>query len=144
MILITSIKQWWDCPHLYDRILSMSNAIFLFNHPLDWMLTYLVPSHYLNQFSIIVNWPLRNKLQWNFNQNTNIFIHKNASETIAYKVVAILSRGRWDKSLWPNHTIWRQRSGSTLAQVMACCLTAPSHYLNQCWPIVSKVQWHSY
>ena len=27
---------------------------------------------------------------------------------------------------------WRQRSGSTLAQVMACCLTAPSHYLNQC------------
>ena len=23
-------------------------------------------------------------------------------------------------------------SGTTLAQVMACCLTAPSHYLNQC------------
>ena len=36
-------------------------------------------------------------------------------------------------SLWPNDAIWRQRSGSTLAQVMACCLTAPSHYLNQCW-----------
>ena len=35
-------------------------------------------------------------------------------------------------SLWPSDTIWRQRSGSTLAQVMACCLTAPSHYLNQC------------
>ena len=28
-------------------------------------------------------------------------------------------------------TIWRQRSGSTLVQVMACCLMAPSHYLNQ-------------
>ena len=27
--------------------------------------------------------------------------------------------------------------------VMACCLTAPSHYLNQCWLIFSKVQWHS-
>ena len=38
--------------------------------------------------------------------------------------------------------IWRQRSGSTLAQVMACCLTAPSHYLNQCWLIISKVEWH--
>ena len=36
-----------------------------------------------------------------------------------------------------------KRSGSTLAQVMACCLTAPSHYLNQCWLILSKVQWHS-
>ena len=33
-------------------------------------------------------------------------------------------------------------SGSTLAQVMACCLMAPSHYLNQCWLIICKVQWH--
>ena len=45
---------------------------------------------------------------------------------------------------WSSDTIWRQRSGSTLAQVMACCLTAPSHYLNQCWLIISKLQWHSY
>ena len=29
--------------------------------------------------------------------------------------------------------MWWQRSGSTLAQVMVCCLMAPSHYLNQCW-----------
>ena len=47
-------------------------------------------------------------------------------------------------SLWPSDTIWRQRSGSTLDQVMACCLTVPSHYLNQCWLIISEVQWHSY
>ena len=39
----------------------------------------------------------------------------------------------------PNDAIWRHRSGSTLAQVMACCLKAPSHYLNQCWLIISKV-----
>ena len=37
-----------------------------------------------------------------------------------------------------------KRSGSMLAQVMACCLTAPSHYLNQCWLIISKIQWHSF
>ena len=47
-------------------------------------------------------------------------------------------------SLWPSDAIWQQRSGSTLAQVKACCLTAPSHYLNQCWLIISEVQWHSY
>ena len=35
-------------------------------------------------------------------------------------------------SLWPCDTIWRHQSWSTLAQVMVCCLTAPSHYLNQC------------
>ena len=36
------------------------------------------------------------------------------------------------------HKTW-----STLTQVMACCLTAPSHYLNHCWLIISKVFWHS-
>ena len=36
-----------------------------------------------------------------------------------------------------------QRFGSTLAQIMACCHTAPSHYLNQCWLIISEVQWPS-
>ena len=30
--------------------------------------------------------------------------------------------------------------GSTLAQVMACCLMAPSHYLNQCWLTISEVR----
>ena len=44
--------------------------------------------------------------------------------------------------MWPSDTIGRHKSGSTLAQVMACYLTAPSHYLNQCWLIICKVQWH--
>ena len=35
-------------------------------------------------------------------------------------------------SLWPSDAIWRHISGTTLAQVRACCLTAPSHYLNHC------------
>ena len=46
-------------------------------------------------------------------------------------------------SLWPSDAIWRQKTESTLAPVMACCLTAPSHYLHQCWLIISKVWWHS-
>ena len=46
-------------------------------------------------------------------------------------------------SLWPNDAIWWHRSASTLAQVMACCLIAPSHYLNQCWLIISKIHLHS-
>ena len=36
--------------------------------------------------------------------------------------------------------MWRQISGSTLAQIMACCLAGPSHYLNQCWLIITEVQ----
>ena len=46
------------------------------------------------------------------------------------------------QSLWPSNIIWRHRYGSTLAQVMACCLAAPSHYLNQCWLTIKGVLWH--
>ena len=37
--------------------------------------------------------------------------------------------------------LYRHRFGSTLAQVMACCLMAPGNYLNQCW--LSEIQWQS-
>ena len=43
----------------------------------------------------------------------------------------------------PSDAIWWQWSWTTLAQVMACCLTAPSHYRNQCWLIIRGVLWHS-
>ena len=43
-----------------------------------------------------------------------------------------------------SEAIRRHRSGSTLAQVMACCLTAPSHYLNQSWLIINGIQWHTF
>ena len=33
--------------------------------------------------------------------------------------------------------------GSTLVQLMACCLMAPRHHLNQYWLIISEVLWHS-
>ena len=58
-------------------------------------------------------------------------------------VIGVYNNAVRINSFWPSDAIWRHRSGSTLAQVMACCLTAPSHYLNQCWLIISKVQWRS-
>ena len=53
------------------------------------------------------------------------------------------TRGRWVNLLWPSDAIWWHIFGSTLVQVMACCLTAPSHYLNQHWLIISEVLWHA-
>ena len=32
---------------------------------------------------------------------------------------------------------------STLAQVVACWLIVPIHYLNQCWLLIIEVMWHS-
>ena len=41
-------------------------------------------------------------------------------------------------SSWPSEAIWRNRSGSTLVQVMAWCHQAPSHYMNHCWTLINE------
>ena len=40
----------------------------------------------------IVNWNLRNKFQWNINQNPYIIIQENPFENVVWKMAAILSR----------------------------------------------------
>ena len=52
----------------------------------SWLVTWSAPSHYLNQCANIGNWNLRNNLQWNFNQNSCIFIQENRLE---------MSSGKW-------------------------------------------------
>ena len=47
-------------------------------------------------------------------------------------------------SLWPSDAIWHHRTWCTWVQVMACCLMAPSHYLNLCRLIIKgDLLWHS-
>ena len=50
---------------------------------------WLAPSHYLNQCWNIVNCTLMNKLQWNFNRNSNIFTEENAFENVFCKMTSI-------------------------------------------------------
>ena len=74
--------------------------------------------------------------------------HYDVNVTVSSKVfcgiqLRAISHEVLINSLWPSDAIWRQGSRSTLVQVMACCLTAPSHYLNQCWLSTTKVQWCS-
>ena len=38
-----------------------------------WLLACSAPIHYLNQSWLTINWTLRNKLQWNYNRNSNTF-----------------------------------------------------------------------
>ena len=45
--------------------------------------------------------------------------------------------------LWLSDSIWRHQRGSPSTQVMAWCLKAQSHYLNQCWFVISMVHWHT-
>ena len=46
-------------------------------------------------------------------------------------------------SLWFTDTKWQHRFWSTVAQVIAWCLMAPSHFLNQCW-LINGVLWQSH
>ena len=54
-------------------------------------------------------------------------------------VISPLDAATWVcfNSLWPRDAIWLHRSRTVLGQVMACCLMAPSHNLNQCYNIIN-------
>ena len=52
----------------------------------------VIMTHYRNQCWNIVNWTLRNKLQWNCNRNSNISIEENAFENNVCEKAAILSQ----------------------------------------------------
>ena len=59
---------------------------------LSFIIAWSAPSHYLNQWWIIVNWNLWRKLRWNW----YIFIQGNTSENVVLKMSAILSRPQCD------------------------------------------------
>ena len=59
-----------------------------------------------------------------------------------FQIIITSPRGQWVNKLRPSDTRWWHKSESTLAQIMACCLASSSHYLNQCWLIMSKVLGH--
>ena len=56
----------------------------------------------------IVNLTFRNKLQWNFNRNSKIFIQENAFENVVCEMVSISSRPQWVKAFF-----WISRVGVT-------------------------------
>ena len=60
-----------------------------------------MPSHYLKQCWNIVNWTSPNKLQWNVNRNSYIFIPENPFQNVVWKMAAILSRPQCVNTLRP-------------------------------------------
>ena len=64
---------------------------------------------------------------WNSKQD--FMYNPWVSFEIHHETLQVKSEGF--NSLWSGDVIWRQRTGLTLVQVMAYCLTAPSLYLNQ-------------
>ena len=86
------LNQCWNIGHS----LRQSDAYMCqkINHHwfIQWLVAWSAPSHYLNECWNIVNWNPRNKLQWNINRNSYIFVQDNALENVIWKIAAILSR----------------------------------------------------
>ena len=68
---------------------------------------------------------------------TNLKKYRGIGE-VGCRKRSIIDIHNFDK-LWPSDIIWQQG----LVQVITCCLVAPSYYLNQRWPIIIEVVWHS-
>ena len=72
-----------------------------------WLVAWSAPSHYLNQCWNIVDYTLRNKLQWKSIKNTRVFIHENVFENVVCEMATILSSGDELKNTWDR---WRHET----------------------------------
>ena len=78
-----------------NTILSIFIAYILIVAYLHSLQACPAPNHYLNQCWLIVNYTLRNKLQWNLHQNSKFFNEVNAFENVVCNFPAKFSMGRW-------------------------------------------------
>ena len=101
-------------------------------------LVHAKPLSDLTQCWNTVNWTHRNKLQWNFTQNSFILIYKNPFENIVRRIAAILSRPQCVKihllafNNFISESSLLNRRGMKTRDVSddgVLCLTATQHFL---------------
>ena len=133
-----------------ETVISVWTSVPILHHKLWSSLIQVIACHLVDSKplckSILIYCELK-RLGTNFSeifmQKTKIFFLENAFGYVICKMAAILFWPHCDNSLRLSDIIWQHRSGSTSAQVMACCLMAPSHYLNQCWlTVFTKIIGH--
>ena len=108
---------------------SLANKIS-WNIALLWLFKEKMQSTLTLGFSrSIVNWTIRNKLQWKFNRNSNIFIHKNAIESVVWEMSAILSQ--------PQYVIVWGTSEQSVVHTTQDWMKLEA--LSRCWPVSHRV-----
>ena len=76
---------------------------------MEWAITWIIDEQ-------VLQWHLESLSQ-------NELMIQNNVKTVIYRYIIIFMYAQYlFNSLWLSDAIWRQRSGSTLAQIMACCL----------------------
>ena len=107
-----------------------------------------MPSYYLNQSWNIVNWILRNKLLWNCDWNSNIFIQGSAFENIVCEMAAIsLSLDQLSQTL-DGGDVSYQLSLEVVAQLSKhgqnlCHITKPDHHIAISFKLIVILIWQN-
>ena len=86
------------------------------------------PSHYLNRCWLNVNWAFRDKLKWNSNGNTKLFIHNNAFENVFAKMAAVSSSVWWVNKWYDVSDDHYQYRFCFLCRIL---LSSPIHHMIQ-------------
>ena len=120
---------------------SLFCSLFCFDFILIWTCLWLCidrrrgNSNVTHWSCILFAWTGHVDVVW---ETISVFISYNSSAVpvLIWKLdhnCACWCPGTVCHALWPSGAIWHHWSWSTLVQVMAWCLMAPSHYLNQSW-----------
>ena len=141
------MKNSWKIHHIITPCIKMMKVILVLDTSSSLTAMQGVTNGKTSISSAAISWVFLGFFSQSATKHIihNDMKHKGTVDVIDITLISTMTlHDNWEiNSLRPSDALWRHRSMATLAQVMACCLTAPSHYLNQCWLIISKVLWHS-
>ena len=129
----TSAFQWRSLPAMSGECFILWSTFAEVTTIWDDFCDLTAPSHYLNQCWLVIKCFLWHLPERNVARSATLSklppYRPGASELIQCGLV--MPYDEW------------HRLGSTLAEGVAWCPTAPSHYLNQFGLMISEVLWHS-
>ena len=121
LALFNQLENWWQSPDL--EYWSCGDDL---DGELLWW-TYMASAELLQRDIKMWSYQYRNShCEWS--HNSFIIIMRILMQEKIFYIY----------SLWPSDAKWCRGTLSTLVQVMACCLTTQSLYMNQCWLIISE------
>ena len=105
----SELNYWFTCglfaitvaiwlPH-WGRVTHICISELGYHWFMQWLIAHTPPSHYLNQWWLVVKRMI--KLQWNLNQNVSINIQENGFENVICKI--FLSGSQCVRILLTNH-----------------------------------------
>ena len=124
------ISSTWDCTTFHNFLpmfQKKKKKIFKNWQVYDWRTKWLIMSGYMD---------LRRPRVY---RRSNVGLVKTSEPELPITIKESLQMFATNTG----NAIRRHGSGSTCVLVMACCLRALSNYLNQCWLIISEIQWQS-